>query len=143
GPRSPVSRAWRYVLRRPPTYPFACFMVFLWRRRVFGPPFARGMARLLSGGCRGDHGGCGERSGGCERGARSSLLRRAFRHASSVVAALPALAPRLTRLARHRHPGRYLADDRSRRDRLVGAEEDHALAFGGGQHHALALHAAP
>src|SRR5207249_7080665 len=22
-------------------------MVFLWRRRVFGPPFARGMARLL------------------------------------------------------------------------------------------------
>src|SRR5207249_12219987 len=31
---------------------------------------------------------------------------------------------------------------RSRRDRLVGAEEDHALAFGGGQHHALALHAA-
>src|SRR5213596_1169430 len=46
-PRSTVSRAWRYVLRRPPTNPLACFMVFLWRRRVFGPPFARGMARLL------------------------------------------------------------------------------------------------
>jgi len=34
---------------------------------------------------------------GCERRARSSLLRRAFRHASSVVAALAALAPRLVR----------------------------------------------
>src|SRR5437773_1558118 len=47
------------------------------------------------------HAGCGERSGGCERDARSSLLRRAFRHGSSVVAALPALAPRLAHLARH------------------------------------------
>src|SRR6266478_9957697 len=36
--------------------------------------------------------------------ARSSLLRRAFRHASSVVAALAALAPRLVRLARHHYP---------------------------------------
>src|SRR2546422_1985224 len=64
--------------------------------------------RWLLGGCRSDHGGCGERSGGCERGARSSVLRRARRHASSVVAALPALAPRLVRLARHDHPGRLL-----------------------------------
>src|SRR5262245_4581604 len=47
-PRSTVSRAWRYVLRRPPTYPLACFMVFLWRRRVLGPPFARGMVSLLA-----------------------------------------------------------------------------------------------
>src|SRR5204863_5874111 len=53
------------------------------------------------GGCLSNHGGCGERSGDCERRARSSLLRRAFRHASSVVAALAALAPRLVRLARH------------------------------------------
>src|SRR5947199_304139 len=71
------------------------------------------------GGRPGNHGGCGERSGGCERRARSSLLRRAFRHASSVVAALAALAPRLVRLARHdyldgllgraaeRHPWRH------------------------------------
>src|SRR5438552_14578024 len=36
--------------------------------------------------------------------ARSSLLRRAFRHASSVVAALAALAPRLVRLAHHHYP---------------------------------------
>src|SRR5882724_1492570 len=59
--------------------------------------------RLL-GGRPGNHGGCGERSGGCERRARSSLLRRAYRHASSVVAALAALAPRLVRLARHDYP---------------------------------------
>src|SRR5438034_7089826 len=32
------------------------------------------------------------------------LLRRAFRHASSVVAALAALAPRLVRLAHHDYP---------------------------------------
>src|SRR5439155_12030956 len=44
---STVSRACRYVLRRPPTNPFACFIVFLWRRRVFGPPFARGMGGCL------------------------------------------------------------------------------------------------
>src|SRR5207248_6722877 len=56
------------------------------------------------GGRPGNHGGCGERSGGCERRARSSLLRRAFRHASSVVAALAALAPRLVRLAHHDYP---------------------------------------
>src|SRR5438093_13632714 len=36
--------------------------------------------------------------------ARSSLLRRAIRHASSVVAALAALAPRLVRLAHHDYP---------------------------------------
>src|SRR5439155_10530156 len=63
---------------------------------------------VVLGGCPGNHGGCGERSGGCERRARSSLLRRAFRHASSVVAALAALAPRLVRLARHDYPDRLL-----------------------------------
>src|SRR5437870_13890491 len=36
----------------------------------------------------------------------------------------------------------FLAEDRARRHRLVGPEEDHALALGGGQHHALALYAA-
>src|SRR5881296_3346163 len=46
--------------------------------------------------------------------ARSSLLRRPTpgarpaRRTSSVVAALPALAPRLVRLARHDHPGSLL-----------------------------------
>ncbi|HYY06876.1 MAG TPA: secretin N-terminal domain-containing protein, partial [Candidatus Limnocylindria bacterium] len=65
--------------------------------------------RHAPGGCPGRHGGCGERSGGCERRARSSLLRRAFRHASSVVAALAALAPRLVRLAHHGDPGSLLA----------------------------------
>src|SRR5947209_17579623 len=94
-------------------------MVFLWRRRVFGPPFARGMARLLSGGCRGDHGGCDERSGGCERGARSSLLRRAFRHASSVVAALPALAARLSPLARPGYPDNLLSVGQLHHDRII------------------------
>src|SRR5439155_9496974 len=63
---------------------------------------------LLLGGCPSSHGGCGERSGGCERRARSSLLRRAFRHASSVVAALAALAPRLVRLAHHDYSDRLL-----------------------------------
>src|SRR6266568_2771935 len=65
--------------------------------------------RSSVGGRPGSHGGSGERSGGCERRARSSLLRRAFRHASSVVAALAALAPRLVRLARHGYPDRLLA----------------------------------
>src|SRR5437660_12902041 len=60
------------------------------------------------GGRPGNHGGCGERSGGCERRARFALLRRAFRHASSVVAALAALAPRLVRLAHHGYPDRLL-----------------------------------
>src|SRR5881392_3183407 len=41
--------------------------------------------------------------------ARSSLLRRAFRHGSSVVAALAALAPRLVRLAHHGYSGSLLA----------------------------------
>src|SRR6266581_8787766 len=77
------------------------------------------MARLLTGGCPSNHGGCGERSGGCERGARSSLLRRAFRHASSVVAALPALAPRLVRLARHGYPDRLLQVGEQALDRLL------------------------
>src|SRR6058998_4038515 len=64
----------------------------------------------MLGGRPGNHGGCGERSGGarrqprCQMAARSSLLRRAFRHASSVVAALAALAPRLVRLAHHHYP---------------------------------------
>src|SRR5438552_14589991 len=65
----------------------------------------------MLGGCPGNHGGCGERSGGCERRARSSLLRRAFRHASSVVAALAALAPRLVRLAHHGYPDSLLEVD--------------------------------
>src|SRR5437867_10093432 len=39
-------------------------------------------------------------------------------------------------------PTSFLADDHARRDRLVGPEEDHALALGRGQHHALALDAA-
>src|SRR5438874_8990923 len=70
---------------------------------TFGrPTMAAYPARwAILGGCPSSHGGCGERSGGCERRARSSLLRRAFRHASSVVAALAALAPRLVRLAHH------------------------------------------
>src|SRR5438034_3904947 len=70
--------------------------------------------RLL-GGRPGNHGGCGERSGGCERRARSFLLRRAFRHASSVVAELAALAPRLVRLARHDYlDGLLAANGRAR-----------------------------
>src|SRR2546425_11837060 len=40
--------------------------------------------------------------------ARSSLVQRAFRHASSVVAALAALAPRLVRLAHHGCSGSLL-----------------------------------
>src|SRR6266513_975421 len=78
---------------------------------TFGrPTMAAYPARwAILGGCPSSHGGCGERSGGCERRARSSLLRRAFRHASSVVAALAALAPRLVRLAHHDYPDRLLA----------------------------------
>src|SRR5881397_4409834 len=101
-----------------------------------------GTMRAVLGGCPSNHGGCGARSGGCERGARSSLLRRAFRHASSVVAALPALAPRLVRLARHDYSDRLLVPNNIREQEPAGHREDHALAFGGGQHHALALHAA-
>src|SRR5436305_9199748 len=75
-----------------------------------GTAFARSAATAaILGGCWGNHGGCGERSGGCERRARSSLLRRAFRHASSVVAALAALAPRLVRLAHHDYSDGLLA----------------------------------
>src|SRR5439155_27221907 len=69
------------------------------------------------GGCPSNRVGCGARSGGCERGARSFLLRRAFRHASSVVAALPALAPRLVRLARHDYEDRLLAIEEIERQR--------------------------
>src|SRR5438445_7904602 len=75
----------------------------------WGPqPLAHGAGDGKLGGCPGNRGGYGERCGGCERRARSSLLRRAFRHGSSVVAALAALAPRLGRLAHHGYPGRLL-----------------------------------
>src|SRR5438876_2883094 len=73
------------------------------------PPATGGL-----GGCPGNHGGCGERSGGarrqprCRLSARSSLLRRAFRHGSLVVAALAALAPRLVRRAHHDYSDRLL-----------------------------------
>src|SRR3989441_2623888 len=79
---------------------------------TFGrPTMAAYPARwAILGGCPSSHGGCGERSRGCERRARSSLLRRAFRHASSVVAALAALAPRLVRLAHHDYPHRLLIE---------------------------------
>src|SRR5207249_1478098 len=72
------------------------------------------------GGRPGNHGGCGERSGGarrqprCQMVARSSLLRRPTpgahpaRRTSSVVAALAALAPRLVRLAHHDYSDRLL-----------------------------------
>src|SRR5438046_2204451 len=66
-----------------------------------GGDAGRGLGDARLGGRPSNHGGCGERSGGCERRARSSLLRRAFRHAASVVAALAALAPRLVLVA---HP---------------------------------------
>src|SRR5439155_17202437 len=67
-------------------------------RAVDGPPDEQAAVGPL-GGRPGNHGGCGERSGGCERRARSSLLRRPTpaarpaRRTSSVVAALAALAP--------------------------------------------------
>src|SRR5207249_2526909 len=82
------------------------------------PPDAEGAQRghgPASVGCPSSHGGCGKRSGGarrqprCQMAARSSLLRRAFRHGSSVVAALAALAPRLVRLAHHGYSGSLLA----------------------------------
>jgi len=41
--------------------------------------------------------------------AEAPRLRRSFGYAASVVAALPALAPRVVRLARHGHPDRLLA----------------------------------
>src|SRR5213593_1842884 len=75
----------------------------------------------MLGGCPGNHGGCGERSGGarrqprCQMAARSSLLRRPTpgarpaRRTSSVVAALAALAPRLVRLAHHDYSDGLLA----------------------------------
>src|SRR2546428_13859971 len=80
-------------------------------KREWTAPFRRGSAL---GGRPGNHGGCGERSGGCERRARSSLLRRPTpgarpaRRTSSVVAALAALAPRLVRLAHHDYSDRLL-----------------------------------
>src|SRR5438876_7146325 len=81
------------------------------------PPATGGL-----GGCPGNHGGCGERSGGarreprCQMAARSSLLRRAFRHGSSVVAALAALAPRLVRLAHHGYSDSLLVPERVTRE---------------------------
>src|SRR5436309_2644887 len=74
-------------------------------------PLAHGAGDGKIGGCPGNHGGC-ERSGGCERRARSSLLRRVFRHGSSVVAALAALAPRLVRLSHHGYSDRLLVTGR-------------------------------
>src|SRR2546426_11688953 len=76
-----------------------------------GTPFARSAATAaILGGCRGNHGGCGERSGGCERRARSSPLRRGFRHASSGVAAPAALAPPLVPPAHPDYPDRLLIE---------------------------------
>src|SRR5438046_8408762 len=95
-------------------------------RRLPAGPGRQRRGRLLLpprsglGGCRGNHGGCGERSGGarrqprCQMAARSSLLRRPppgarpARRTSSVVAAPAALAPRLVRLAHHDYPDRLL-----------------------------------
>src|SRR3989441_7661322 len=87
---------------------------------TFGrPTMAAYPARwAIVGGCPSSHGGCGERSGGCERRARSSFLRRAFRHAASVVAALAALAPRLVRVAPHDYSDRLLAGGSARRERF-------------------------
>src|SRR5438132_4058421 len=79
----------------------------------WGPqPLAHGAGDGKLGGCPGNHGSYGERCGGCERRARSSLLRRAFRHGSSVVAALAALAPRVVRPAHHDYPDRLLGTER-------------------------------
>src|SRR5213076_2017556 len=92
------------------------------------------------GGRPGDHGGCGERSGGARReprsqiAARSSLLRRALGHASSVVAALAALAPRLVRLAHHDYPDGLLA-------MLTGAMTALVTPFRGGEVDTRALEA--
>src|SRR5438128_10791186 len=88
-------------------------------------PTSGGRARRMLGGCPSNHVGCGTRSGGCERGARSSLLRGAFRHAASVVAALPALAPRLVRLARHDYSDRLLVPNNIREQEPAGHREDH------------------
>src|SRR5213593_2682825 len=77
----------------------------------WGPqPLAHGAGDGKLGGRPGNHGGCGERSGGarrqprCQMAARSSLLRR--------IAALAALAPRLVRLARHDYPDGLLGTER-------------------------------
>src|SRR5207247_721908 len=82
--------------------------------RALAPRLEREAPHL--GGRPGNHGGCGERSGGarrqprCQMAARSSLLRRPTpgarpaRRTSSVVAALAALATRLVRLAHHDYP---------------------------------------
>src|SRR3989449_5760539 len=76
----------------------------------WGPqPLAHGAGDGKLGGRPGNHGGCGERSGGarrqprCQMAARSSLLRR--------IAALAALAPRLVRLARRDYPDGLLEPD--------------------------------
>jgi len=104
---------------------------------------ARAGERTL-GGRPGNHGGCGERSGGarrqprCQMAARSSLLRRPTpgarpaRRTSSVVAALAALAPRLVRLAHHDYPDRLLGGLRSRNPH-PHPRTAHGLCTGGAQ----------
>src|SRR5207244_3478465 len=108
---SPKPRAWSELCTALP-----------WGSRMprFGVMKTRASRPGILGGSPGDRAGCGERSGGARReprgqmAARSSLLRRPTpgarpaRRTSSVVAALPALAPRLVRLARHDHPERLL-----------------------------------
>src|SRR5207245_9408937 len=79
-------------------------------------------ARRL-GGVPSNRAGGGERAVGSERLARPSLLRRAFRHASSVVAALAALAPRLVRLAHRDYSDRLLAMLRVRYTAWDGTQE--------------------
>src|SRR5213078_1423468 len=98
--------------------------------RALAPRLEREAPHL--GGRPGNHGGCGERSGGarrqprCQMAARSSLLRRPTpgarpaRRTSSVVAALAALAPRLVRLAHHDYPDRLLARCARSRSSITG-----------------------
>src|SRR5204862_4323785 len=94
------------------------------------------LSRQDLGGRPGNGGGFGERSGGarrqprCQMAARFALLRRAFRYASSVVAALAALAPRLVRLAHHHYPDGLLAVRRRTMGKLEGKT---ALVTGGGR----------
>src|SRR5436309_12009531 len=119
-------RSWRRSRSRSSSA--SCRRWSRWPRRTTRPPSSRcrstscgrssraGAPARPRGGCPGSRGGCGERSGGCERRARSSLFPaaaardapRVFGHASSVVAALAALAPRLVRLAHHGYPDRLL-----------------------------------
>src|SRR5438046_6856921 len=112
------------------------------------------MRSPLLGGRPGDHGGCGERSGGarrqprCQMTARSSLLRRPTpgarpaRRTSSVVAALAALAPRLVRLAHHHYPDGLLEITRGGHD-LVGEEAERLRLGAVVKEEDDALHAEP